>query len=421
MLFSVSFSFISLRSLMMTFFRLRQYLLNETPVALARIFSNVVSLLQVKLVSVDPSWHLPVLQRYLIELKSDYPTSLPKNLINILNSIHLPSALRTAASLSDLISRAQIVAGLPSPPTACAIYILALEGEASSSLPQCGELANSLGRRFGASKDVVMRRYKLIYEHVMSLASDVPWLEKIDKVTRKQTRRRKVPKRVEIAKSLKDIIQFQEGKWKARLSSLGPLSDATESVSSSEIMSTLEGQLREEDAKTTLSQPSGPKKRQKRRQIDNVSYFLLHPLQKAICEQTYNGGVSSDFTAHLLTSDEPYSTHAPSRLQLLASLKCADEITDEELFTEGELEGLIRSPEETEVMAKVCDWAREKDDCEQVNENELTLAVTRATKNGSNPSHNRINLEALNRFLNQTDIFEFNNLTSDDDGNGDIY
>lgn len=379
------------------------YLLDETPVALARIFSSVINLLGLKLVSVDPSWHLPVLQRYLLELKSELPLCLPRNVIKALSSIHLPSALRTAMLLSDLVSRAHLVTGLPALPTACAIYILALEGELSSSLPQCGDLANRLGRRFGASKDVIMRRYKLIYEHIKSLISEVPWLGKTDVSLTTSGRTTKFSKRVEVAIFLKDVIQFQEGKWKTKLESLSSLSGDNESKDSSEINLNTKVSHKGDD-ETTLKHSPRPRKRRKYSQIDSASQFLLRPLQPP-------GETSQDFTSHLLTSDTLFSTGVPTRLQLLASKKHVDEITDEELFAEGELEGLMCSTEETDAIAQACDWAREEEDNDKIHDH---AGTSKRAKLKSVASPGRINLDTLNNFLGHQDTLDFGDYTSED-------
>ncbi|KAH8117521.1 hypothetical protein DFH11DRAFT_1724511 [Phellopilus nigrolimitatus] len=393
------------------------YLLDETPVALARTFTMVVALLEVKLTSVDPSWHFPALQKQIVEMLAGCSPSLPPNLTKVLKTIHLPTALRSALSLSELISRSGLLTHVPSPPTACAIYILALEGEVLSSLPHCGDLAKALGMRFGVSKDLVMRRYKTIYEQIEGWAASVPWLaDSGDIGGRKATS--KVAKRVVVARCLKDVVQFQAGVWRAKLEASEPLSapdDEVESVSSSEISSSSEVDLQRTDEAST-SQPLRPRKRRKTRHIDDVSQFLLSPLHlpASSSKKAQNDAAPSlDVASHLLTTDSPSFKHPPTRLQLLAAEKSVEEIADEELFAEGELEGFLRNAEEREVLMKTCDWAREKDG----DDGALTVRTRRRDRERGGAS--RVNIEVLNRLFNEPESNGWVEATNEDDDKDD--
>ncbi|KAI5124494.1 hypothetical protein M0805_003021 [Coniferiporia weirii] len=372
------------------------YLLDEIPVALARVFTSVIALLDMKLTSVDPSWHTPVLQRWLVELLAEQPPSLPKNLLQVLKTIHSPSALRTASSLSELVSRAGFLANATSPPTACAIYILALEGEGEvlSSLPRCGELAKALGRRFGVSKEVVMRRYKAIYEQVEGWAASVPWLAESRSSDGKKGSTR-VAKRVTVARCLKDVVQFREKAWRSKLEASEPASvpdDGVESVSSSEINSSSEVDLQRNDE-------ARPRKRRKTRCIDDVSRFLLAPSQAGSSHKSHTHLDTIpllDVASHLLTSDSPSLDKPPTRLQLLSAEKSVEEITDDELFGEGEFESFLRSEEERSVLLQTCEWAQGSDHGRTDNGEPCNAHL--GAREHSRTS--RVNVEVLNRFLN---------------------
>lgn len=340
-----------------------QYLLDESPVALARVFTSLIALLGVKLSSVDPSWHLPVLQRHLIELRDERSPPLPQNLIKVLQSIHLPSALRTAYSLSELISRAGILSNMPSPPTACAVYILALESEFLSSLPQLGGLARFFGIRFGVKEGVVMRRYKVVYEEVADWIADVPWLSQSDGT--QGGSRSKLGKRASLARCLKDVIVFRERKWKTQLESSKPLcapgEDDVVPVSSSEISSNNQVDLERGD-EAILSherpQASRASKRRKTHHLNDVATFLLSPLDAGTSSTKKIDIAASLRTAsHILASESPFIDKPPTRLQQLAIERGADDIADEELFDDGELESFLRTADERTILRRTYDWA----------------------------------------------------------------
>lgn len=162
--------------------------------------------------------HLPILQTHLVSLIKEPSSPLPAKLIVTLAPLvpRLPVIVRTANSLSALLSRNDTLSHLPTPPTACALLMLSLEAELLSSLPNAGVLAQALSTRFGAGKGVVMQRYKMVYDLIEEWIREVPWL---DGHQRKKGGggRSKVAKRVVVAKGLKDVVQFQEEIWRKKL------------------------------------------------------------------------------------------------------------------------------------------------------------------------------------------------------------
>src|SRR6202000_2274228 len=100
------------------------------------------------------------------------------------------------------------------------LLILALEAEIRSSLPHLSELAAALGARFGAGKGVVMARYRLVCDILQEWIGEVPWLERSTSKRPQGKARADTPKRLAIARGLKDVLQFQEEIWKKKLETL---------------------------------------------------------------------------------------------------------------------------------------------------------------------------------------------------------
>ena len=375
--------------------------------AIARAFTNTLRLLDIKLTSLEVAWHLPVLQRLLSQVLAEQPTLLPPNLIKILRSINLPNAFRTASSLSDLVSRAAIFPNLPSPPTACAVYILSLEGEALTSFPNCGELAGLLARRVGVRQDTVMRRYKTVYEEVSLWSSALPW------VLENGTKSSKVSKRQMVARNLKDIVQYQEMNWKSSFEASPPpaiLTDGTEILRSSGASSEALVNPQNDTAMQESSSSSKHRKTVKRTQlVDDVSLFLLSPLSSSQSSRSSSNAKASslEHASYLLTADAPSLVNKPTRLQLLAHSKGVNEITDEELFSEGELEGFMRSEDERLIVAKSFDWARDHPGNESPLDHEERHTAEARNRNRGRGGTSRINVEALNRLLHEADDIEW--------------
>ncbi|PIL30498.1 hypothetical protein GSI_07198 [Ganoderma sinense ZZ0214-1] len=368
------------------------YLLNEPHTVLSRAFSKVVALLQLGLSTTDPAVHLPTLQTHLVSLldgTGSVGPALPAQLVKVLFPLlpRLPSITDTASSLAGLLARTNAFTHLPTPPTACALLMLALEAELSASLPNAGAFAAALGTRLGAAKATVMLRYKEIYDLVEEWIREVPWL---DAHERKPTKgregkgRSKVAKRVVVARGLKDVVLFQEEIWRKRIqhdgrplvqldldeSDKGAVGSGDQWWDSSEAGSS-NGSSRSMPVLGEDHMP--PRKKAKTRHAKTVvdaSQFLLNPLSAATSSPAPTSAVGSpDLLAHLLTADASFLPHAfshvPSRLQLLASARGGTEprhIADEELFTEDELEGLMRSPEEVEAVRTAMGWDLDDDE-----------------------------------------------------------
>ncbi|KAI8999003.1 hypothetical protein BD414DRAFT_454349 [Trametes punicea] len=451
------------------------YLLDEPPVAVSRAFSAVVDLLGLKLSTADPAVHLPTLQTHLMSLvdgtQADH--ALPAQLTKVLPTLvpQLPSVMRTANALSGLLERTHTLAHLPTPPTACALLMLALEAEHGSSLPHAGALAQALGARVGAGKGVVMQRYKLVYDLVEEWIREVPWLDAHERRRAKGREgegRSKIAKRVVVARGLKDVVQFQEEIWRKRVEGAGrPLLDLDveeggdekdedgdvggwgiggrpSSSRASRAPSGSGSEVRSGAQKSKRAKTRHPKS------IVDASHFLLNPLSSSSSAfpsaslgpaptptpttarssghedreraPSASGAAEADLLTHLLTADASSLAHAfraaPSRLQLLAAVRGgADEthVADEELFEGDELEGMMRSPEEVEAVRIAMGWDLEGGDGDEV-EAEAFAGVTGKGKGRARPvGSKRINMDALARLLDPDADVDMESLARDEE------
>lgn len=374
------------------------FLLDDSPLSLSRAFVAVVSLLDFDLSSPDPVVHLPILLSHLQSLlHSESSTShLPPDLVAILTPLSSHAVLRTATSLSGIISRearAIPVLQSPTPPIACAMLILALEAETRGPLPHLGELANALASRFGFARGVVTSRYKASYDLIEEWIREVPWLDQFayKGKGRGASARSKVPKRSIVAKGIIDVIQFQEEIWTKKMSALGKDSIVIEADPTDEDDKKDEEAFFLETSSSTSEPPERchhqPRKKRKTKNynVEDAYHFLLNPLS-AKSYTLSNSMVSEDpgasttcsdtsspiltpptvpFTTHLLSTSSYDSKHSPSRLQLLALSRgggSAEHIRDDELFLEGELEELLRNSEEREALKPLFRLQWQEDD-----------------------------------------------------------
>lgn len=343
------------------------------------MFKTVVELLHLGITIADPAQHLPVLQTHLIGLLQD-PKVLSRQLRTFLAPLQqqMPALLQTAKSLSNLVSRNSAIASLPTAATACAILMLSAEGELASLLPKAGEFAEALATRVGATKPVVMGRYKMVHDLIEEYVRDVPWLNAPDRRGKAKTKLGK-GKRAVAANGLKDVVQFQEELWKKKLDDLErPIlaleldstdGDDGESVTSSEYSSgmshtsTQPSLFREDVASSQLKKS---RKSTHARSAERASQFLLNPLGEGTSADgraTASGQCGEGLFEHFLAADDSTLSstfkHPPSRLQAILIAKGEHAITDEELFEEGELEGVLRTPEEVEMMRRAMEWSKE--------------------------------------------------------------
>jgi transcription factor IIIB 90 kDa subunit len=408
------------------------FLIGETdPAALSRSFTRVLSLLGLSpLLPTDPASHFPALQAHLQTFlrpgRPEQPSApLPKALVSSLARLPLTSVLETANSLSIFVSRAGsklALNALSTPPTACALIILALEAEVRSSLPHLSELAAYLGARFGAGKGVVMARYKIIYDLFEEWIEEVPWLENFSPSS--WGARAKTAKRTVVARGLKDVLQFQDDIWKKKLESLGlPKLDLEHDSEGDSDEDTDEDADRDAGEgcspnQKSLAKPPLAKKRKTRAgPLDDASRFLLDPLSCPVSSGSTRSSTSHrrsvgrppPLTTYLLIEASAALTtrFAPTRLQLLCMDRPGGEadVGDDELFGEDELEGLLRSGEEAEQMKNsgLLGWKDDDEDMHvdrETSESDILMKTAiGGMKEWNSVRTNRVDMAALARVL----------------------
>jgi len=375
-------------------------LIDEPLLALSRTFTTVITVLCLSLTAADPALHLPSLHSCLSTLINPQtsPNLLPAGLGNALVQLPLPSVLRTANALSQLLTSlgdTHTLAALPTPATACAILILALEAEARSSLPNIGKLAQHLASHIGTSEGVVMARYRLIYEVMEEWIKELPWLDQFET----KNGRSKIARRVVVARGLKDVIQFRE---EIRTKKLDALEHPVVTLD-------VAGDMRDDGSDDDKPPPKPvnasvrPRKRRKiHRALDDARQFLLNPLSAPLPPFT---GTSSDrnssstspvdWTTYLLTASPSALSLGvlPTRLQRLAVERGEKAINDDELFEDGEWETMMRTEDEREALRNAMDWGSTEEESEDKVHGK---SKPEQTKTGGSK---RINMEVLSKLL----------------------
>lgn len=402
------------------------FLLDVSPVSLARAFQSVVSLLDFSLASTDPAVHLPILHAFLQSithpetLSPSLPSQLPKSLVSILTQLSLQAAVRTATSLSQIISHHPpplALSNLPTPPTACALLILGLEAETRTPLPHLGELTRTLASRFTLAPGVVSSRYRILYDLIEERIRHVPWLDQFvyKNKGRGHAARSKVPKRSIVAKGTKDVIQFHEGIWLSRMQSQQKVNLDLEPDPSDFSNQEDEAQGDNESANTSMvassskrieesviAPPPGKRRKVEKGKAMQVAYqLLLRPLSSGSLDAAMSNGELSLLT-HLLTCSPDEFSRArgtpPTRLQLLAATRggsTVEHVADEELFANGELEGLLRSEQEQEALRPLfqLNWG------EEISTEQAAVCHRKSVATETKRGAERVNMDALTHLL----------------------
>lgn len=431
-------------------------LLEEPLSPLTKTYNEVTKLFGLDFEVSDPGVHLTTLHAHLTRIISDPEIfKLPKTLASTVRSLQprLSCVLRNAESLASLVTRSGKVSHLATTPTACAIFLLALEGEIRSPLPNCGILAQALGRRFDIKQGVVMDRYRILYGVVEDWMKQVPWLQSSTQPhTRASSSRSKLTTRSAVAKGLNDVVQFQEEIWEKALYGMGKffldLDSINEGDGSGDDRSTPAASLDDDrddesdfssvtpasasvvttDSSVTkrkglissregstelIPRPIKKRKTRHNRSVESASQFLLDPSNTPIKPSRATN--DNQLLSHLLSSDASSLSHTfirpPTRLQLLHASRPggSDAIVDEELFEEGELEAMFRTEEEVNVFMQLVDWNRIEE--EEESKNALRVSRNRSTILGDSTSQEdptsqqgtgRINMDAFKRLMDPT-------------------
>ncbi|KNZ75479.1 hypothetical protein J132_02812 [Termitomyces sp. J132] len=421
------------------------YLLNVQCPILVRTLASIISLLNLSLIPADPTIHIPHLLAHLtclLALDPNLTVRLPESLISQLKGVSLRAASNTATSLCSLLARLgpdHLLNSLPSPPTAIAIFLISLEAELRSPLSQLGELVQALGAScHKTSRSVVMARYKLVQDEISTWIEQVPWLGKYkQQLATNGKNRAKTGKRLIVARGVADVIQFQDEIWRGKLKPALKL-DLEDEKDDNDDDSIPKTEASTSSNQSTLPPPfnaSRPAKRQKisHHPLRDATQFLLNPLVLRVTSTTPSSPASDptirntpskylrpSLPSYILTAPSISILHSrvpPTRLQLLiASRGGADAIKDEELFGEGELDGLIRPKEEAEEVWKrlVVLGILGEDDEENASDGNGNTKGGRGKKRDAEgkrrggkeegqPKKSRVDLDALARLLEDKD------------------
>ncbi|KIM49415.1 hypothetical protein M413DRAFT_107467 [Hebeloma cylindrosporum] len=392
-------------------------LLKVAPTLISREFTSITSALKLSLSPVDPAVHISTLQAHLAFTLKERASDLPVTLITALRNLCLRSVTNTAISLSQILARLSPdhdVLRLPAPPTACGMFILALESENRTALNPLADLAECLGSRCHVAKSVVMSRYKTIQDEIALWVESVPWLDKYES----KNGRAKVSKRLIVARGLKDVIHFQEEIWQQKTM-------PTPDLELSDVESTAD-----DDEQSLHLSSSRPRKRPKlNHALSQATRFLLDPLGTSVSSTISlppnETRLSSEhfssrlpLAAYILANPASLIRRPPTRLQLLALDRGGvneDQIPDEELFADGEFEKMLRNEEEVQTLRETFGW-KEDDDSLQGDEGAALsnqgTSKTRVKRVASSTEDeilqgsafsprkkSRLNMEALARFL----------------------
>ena len=350
-----------------------QYLLSEPVVALKRTQLHLLPHLNLTLPRTHPCVHLPALASHVSALASASPTSLPKDTIAFLKPLVLSTAvlrdvMRTARALYNLTTLESCISnGTSTGATACALLLLALEAHAHPprSAPQALVLGAQLGAALGARGAAVMARYRMLVNLIEADAARVPWLAGTS-----STGSKRISKRSWVANAVLDVLQFHNELEQAEIAERGgPIGvdiegeeeeggiargnqgedeaalDAQIAKAELEMLDSVESMSRAPTDTHSTGTTADPVRRYKkpRTTTNQAACFLLDPL--AHCAPAR---ATLAHTTYLLSSDVATgSAVPPTRLQLLAVDRGnAEAIHDNELFSDGELEGIVIGTDE---------------------------------------------------------------------------
>jgi transcription factor IIIB subunit 2 len=287
----------------------------------------------------------------------------------VLSAALLQDVMRTARMLYNLTTLESCISnGTSIGATACALLLLALEAHAGPprSAPHTLVLAAQLGAALGARGAAVMARYRMLVDIIEADAARVPWLAGAS-----TTGSKRVSRRSWVAKAVLDVLQFHNELEQAEIAERGgPIDvdiegeddeDGIERENQGEDEAALDAQIAKVELKMTDTSGStlrasgethsttgtiaGQVRRCKkpRTATTQAACFLLDPLA-----QCAPARAALAHTTYLLSSDAATeSAVLPTRLQLLAVERGnVEEIHDDELFSDGELEGIVIGTDE---------------------------------------------------------------------------
>jgi transcription factor IIIB 90 kDa subunit len=375
--------------------------------------------------------HLPALASHLSALASTSPTTLPKDTLAFLKPLMSATALQgvmhTARMLYDLTTlESRISTGTSAGATACAQLLLSLEAHTGPPrpAPHVLVLAAQLGPAVGARGAAVMARYRMLMDIIEADAARVPWLAGAS-----ATGNKRVSRRSSVANAVLDVLHFHNQLEQTEIAQRGgPIDveiegddggDNIERGNQGEDEAALDAQIatvelemtdstgsmsRNTRSTTGTTMGSVRKYKKPRTVITQAASFLLDPM--AHCAPAR---ATLAHTTYLLSSDTaPEPVVLPTRLQLLAVERGNVElIHDDELFTDGELEGIVigsdeQASEECERRARALQmmWG---DEHAEATEEDLGVEIVQAGEGKKRKA--RVDMDKLAAFLDSDDPF----------------
>lgn len=336
-----------------------QSLMDVPSLSLTRAFYKICRAVDIQVTPHLPLSFLPAVQSHFMNLISS--SQLPKNLLDMVQPLCQHHVLRTAFSLSSLISESDEVpaTGKYALHTACALFVHALQAEAATSLPSSTVLLEKLASAAEVAKDVVKDRYRAINHFLELWMKEIPWLSGEDDAFKKVWRgrmKRGSGRRGIIAQSTKDIIQFQQEIRLRKVAREVPVSLTLEV---------------DEDESGPNPNATEPRTGQKRKRAQGASGEAPEPSYgrslRLIRSRRKKGSSMSSVDMACLSMLSPDHPLAPtpdavhsSRLELLLSSKGEVNITDEELFDPDEWNNIFRDEDEVEEMRAALGWEAEE-------------------------------------------------------------
>jgi transcription factor IIIB subunit 2 len=195
-----------------------------------------------------------------------------------------------------------------------------MEGVLRSELPDLGNIAQSLGSKWGFSQKSVQNRYRCIQDVLLSEIDKTPGLGGDKRGKRKK-----------VCRNMKEALQYRD-----LIADEAPSKRCLEDVDSVEA-------------------PPVPKKRALKRSVAAAREFVLNPFVNPIASTSGSYRRTPSHVPPLSQTLMAHPDNAPplTRLQALSLERggsTEEEVSDSELFAEGELDEMLRTPEQMKVM-----------------------------------------------------------------------
>ncbi|QRW15154.1 hypothetical protein RhiLY_14153 [Ceratobasidium sp. AG-Ba] len=309
---------------------------------LARVYRHLTTKLNTKFEPLDPALLVPPIWSYTQSCITASPASgpFPPELVKFINELapRSQAVLNLTLQLSNLILRLSLTQGRQPPLVACALLIVSLSGEAGKPVPKPAVLSSALSERFGGTRRGILDRVREIERVIEDWKQELPWTgSNVPLNQRKRT--------TMVSQYIKDVVHFKDDLWAKQIEAVdharySPSVDATSDDELDDSASCTESSTGSKRSDANASSTGSSK----RRRLDSGYYDSGRPRAYVV---------------------EPLKQGATGRIKTLAlslsqgdRLHASRHIRDEDLFGEGELEGLMRTPHEVEALRSR--WEEEK-------------------------------------------------------------